>query len=108
MGLYAGAAFGMITVGFPFGQSWRGFVIVIVATALAFSTAIILIADVYRATEGFVIFIRQRMIDLQATSHSLVLRIADHPSGRAIGTGTGASEFRTRMVLFGDMLKRSH
>ena len=65
-GLYTIAGFGMIIVGFQFGQAKRGSVVVTGALALAFSTVILLIADLDRAVEGTVQVNQQPLYDLQA------------------------------------------
>jgi hypothetical protein len=66
VGLYIIAGFGMIMVGYQFGQAKRGSLIVAGALALAFSTVILLIADLDRAIEGTVQVNQQPLYDLQA------------------------------------------
>jgi len=65
LALYLVSALAMIAVGFHFAQSRHRQILVSLILAIAFSSILVLIADLDRAAEGTVRVSQQPLIDLQ-------------------------------------------
>jgi len=70
LGLYMVSALAMIAVGYQFAQSRHRHLLVSVMLALAFSSVLVLIADLDRASEGTVRLNQQPLLDLQRKIHA--------------------------------------